>query len=309
MMNSINDLKKLSAIDINLLIVFQAIEDHRHITRAAKSLGLTQSAVSHSLGRLREVFKDSLFIKTSRGMVPTKKANEVASALPALLADLSDLFLNKEVFRPDKINRTFRIQTTDLIEHMLLPSILGLQQQSAMGLKVAFGNVGYALPQRLLEDGKVDLAVAGFFGKLPDGFFSQLLFDDSFRCCVSKSHPVVKRRLSLKQYCQFSHVLIAPSGELSGKVDKILKKQKVQRNVVVGTSGFLSAGWAVAQSDAILTAPGKLISGFEKYLPVKSMVPPIAIPDIKIVQVWHARQHNDPEHRWFREKMLASQAL
>ena len=285
----------------------EALEKYRHVTQAAKYLGVSQSAVSHSLSRLREVFDDSLYVKTPRGMVPTPKAQSLAEQLPALIGNLSDLFLKKEEFAAERIDRVFRIQTTDLIEHLLLPTILELQEEAVPGLKVSFGNVGFSLPTQELEEGKIDLAIAGFFGKLPDGFYSQRLFKDSFRCCVRNDHPLIKKKVSLTAYCKLPHILIAPGGDLSGRVDKILAKEKMQRNVVVGTSDFLSAGWAVAQSNAILTAPGKLITGFEKYLPLRSLKPPIAIPDITVVQVWHERHDKDPEHRWFREKMAASQ--
>lgn len=307
-MNEFDEIKALARIDLNLVIVLRALDKCRHVTQAAKSLGVSQSAVSHSLRRLRDIFEDGLYIKTPRGMVPTPKAEKLAAQLPALLGSLSELFLSKEEFHPEKLERTFKIQTTDLIEHLLLPTILNLQEVQAPGLKVSFGNVGFSLPQHLLEDGKIDLAMAGFFGKLPDGFYSQRLFKDSFRCCVRKNHPTVKKAISLKKFCELPHILIAPGGDLSGHVDRILAQTKNKRQVVAGTSDFLSAGWAVAQSDAILTAPSKLIAGFEKHLPIRSLTSPVNIPDITVVQVWHERHHKDSEHRWFREKIFESQS-
>lgn len=300
-MNKTDHLKRLAQLDLNLLVVFKAIEEHRHVTRAASSLGISQSAVSHALGRLRQTFDDELYVKTPRGMVPTPRANALSPSVEELISALGEVFLGQEEFSPEKIHRVFRVQTTDLIEHLLLPSILKLQKDEAPGAQVSFRNVEFSLPKEALEEGTTDLAIAGFFGDLPDGFYKQKLFADSFRCCVRKDHPKVKGRMTQQVYCALPHILIAPGGELTGQVDKVLARQKVSRQVAVGTSGFLAAGWAVARSDAVLTAPAKLIQGFEEYLPIRSFEVPFELSQITIVQVWHERQHRDPGHKWFRE--------
>jgi DNA-binding transcriptional LysR family regulator len=112
--------------------------------------------------------------------------------------------------------------------------------------------------------------------------------------------------MTLAAYGALPHILIAPGGELKGTVDKILNKKKQTRKIAVGTSGFLSAGWAVVESDAVLTAPSRLIAAFEKYLPIQSFDAPLDLPSITVVQVWHERFHRDPAHKWLREKLRAS---
>lgn len=300
-MNEIDHIKALAKIDLNLLIVMRAIDEHRHITRAANFLGVSQSAVSHALSRLRDVFSDDLYVKTPRGMVPTAKAERLVHLTEPVIRSLRHVFFENKDFSPATVERTFRIQTTDLIENLLLSGILRTQHEDAHGLKVSFQNVGFSLPKQELEDGKTDLAIAGFFGELPEGFYRQKLFVDSFKCAVRKDHPTIKGRMTLSQYSSYPHILIAPGGELKGSIDKILAKKKLHRNIAAGTSGFLTAGWAVAQSDAILTAPSKLIDQFESYLPIQAMAVPFEIPPITIVQVWHERQNRDPAHKWFRE--------
>lgn len=304
-MNQIDQLKSLARLDLNLIVVLRALDEHRHVTRAAEFLGLSQSAISHSLGRLREVFGDELYVKTSKGMVPTSRAERLAPLITPLIDALSDVFIKREAFSPSSLRRTFRIQTTDLIEHLLLPFVARAQAEEAPGLQVSFRNAGFSLPQNELEQGQTDLALAGFFGDLPDGFYKQRLFVDTFRCCVRQGHSKVAKRLDLATFCSLPHILIAPGGELTGQVDRLLKRKKLQRLVIAGTSGFLSAGWAVAQSDAVLTAPSRLIRGFEEYLPIRSFEVPFELPSITVVQVWHERQHRDPAHRWFRERIHA----
>ena len=296
-------IKSLAMLDLNLLIVLRAIDEHRHVTRAASFLGVSQSAVSHALSRLRDVFSDDLYVKTPRGMVPTPKAERLVVLTEPVIRSLRHVFFEDKGFSPAELDYTFRVHTTDFVENLLLPSILKIQNEEAPGLKVSFQNVGFSLPKQDLEEGRTDLAIAGFFGELPDGFYRQKLFLDSFKCAVRKDHPTIKGRMTLSNYCSLPHILIAPGGDLKGTIDKILAKKKISRKMVAGTSGFLAAGWAAAQSDAILTAPSKLIDQFESYLPIQSMAVPLEIPPITIVQVWHERQNRDPAHKWFREKL------
>jgi DNA-binding transcriptional LysR family regulator len=302
-MNDIDRLKILSKLDLNLVVVLRALEEHRHVTRTAEFLGISQSAVSHALSRLRDAFQDDLYVKTPRGMVPTPKAEQLAPRVAPLIAALSDVFLPQTPFSPADLKRTFRIQTTDLIENLLLPSVLATRASEAPGLQVSFRNVGFSLPKDDLQDGRVDLAIAGFFGDLPDGFYRQRLLVDTFKSCVRKNHRAVGKKLTVATYCSLPHILIAPAGVLSGQVDKALAKAGVRREIAVGTSGFLAAGWAAARSDAVLTAPSRLIEEFEKYLPIRSFDVPIELPSITIVQVWHERQHKDAAHKWFRERL------
>jgi DNA-binding transcriptional LysR family regulator len=302
-MNEIDHLKVLSKLDLNLIVVLRALEEHRHVTRTAEFLGISQSAVSHALSRLREAFHDDLYVKTPRGMVPTPKAELLAPRIAPLITALSDVFSQQSPFSPADLKRTFRIQTTDLIETLLLPNVLDMRASQAPNMKVSFRSVGFSLPKTELQDGSVDLAIAGFFGDLPDGFYRQRLLVDSFRCCIRKDHPTAAKKLTLAAYCALPHILIAPGGELTGQVDKALAKAGMGRQIAMGTSGFLAAGWAVAQSDAVLTAPSKLIEEFEKYLPIRSFAVPLELPTIGIVQVWHERQHKDAAHKWFRERL------
>jgi len=224
-MNEIDDLKALAKLDLNLIVVLRALDEFRHVTRAAAHLGVSQSAVSHALGRLRQTFGDNLYVKTPNGMVPTPKAEALARQVAPLVGSIGKILLQEEAFSPSTIKRVFRIQTTDLIEALLLPTVTRMGVDEAPGLQVSFSNVGFSLPRVELEQGKIDLAIAGFFGKLPPGFYRQALTEDSFMCCVHKSSPMAKnKKLGLSAYCAASHVLIAPGGNLTGKVDAILAK-------------------------------------------------------------------------------------
>ena len=140
---------------------------------------------------------------------------------------------------------------------------------------------------------------------LPDGFYQQKLFTDNFVSAVRREHPRLgkKKELSLNDFCGERHLLVAPSGELRGKVDHLLAKKKLKRTIVAGLSTFMSAAWILPESDCIFTGPARLINQIERAFPMRVFPVPVSIPDITIVQVWHARNNKDPGHRWLRENV------
>ena len=212
-----NKLKKIADFDLNLLAVFVAVNEYRHITKAAQAIGLSQSALSHALNRLRTKLGDSLFVKSSGGMVPTPRAKELAEPIRDLIDSFEQKILASNSFMIEQLERTFRISSTDLIESLLIPPLLKTLQADAPKVQVITKSAGFALPREEMELGICDLAIAGFFGDLPDGFYQQKLFSDHFVCGVRKNHPKLKAKshLSIDDYCDERHALLAPGGELS----------------------------------------------------------------------------------------------
>jgi DNA-binding transcriptional LysR family regulator len=298
----------LSSLDLNLLTVFRAVDDARHVTRAARLLGVSQPALSQALRRMREAFGDPLFVKTPRGMVRSPFAESIAEPIRDALQRIERDVLVRGPFRPQELSRRFRVRSTDYLESLLLPRLVPALHAVAPGVQVAVLPVGIALPKEELESGGCDLAVAGFFGELPDGFYQQLLFTDGFACAASAKHPRLRAggKLTLDSFCRERHVLVAPGGELSGAVDRALARKQRKRTVVVGASAFLSAVWLAAHSDCILTGPSRLIEQLASALGASTFAPPIDLPEIRVVQVWHGRSHADPAHRWFRELVQTS---
>lgn len=295
---------QLAAVDLNLLVVFRVLDETRHVTEAAKRLGITQPALSHALNRLRALFDDRLFVRTPTGMAPTPRAQSLAVPVRDVLRAVGEKVLKAEQFKPEKLERVFRIRTTDWLEALLAPELV-TRFEKAPGVQVALQPAGFSFPQGELESGFCDLGIAGFFGKMPSGFFQQKLFVDDFLCVVRSDHPLLRgsRSLSLEAYCRQSHILIAPGGELTGRVDLELKRQKRARRVAVGVSGFMSSLWAVKGSNCVMTAPGRLLTSFAEQVGLKVFSPPLKVPPTTIVQVWHERNHQDPAHRWLRESV------
>ena len=294
---------KIKGFDLNLLAVFVAIDEHRHVTKAAGILGVTQPALSHALGRLRILLGDQLFVKSSKCMVPTAKAARLSVPIRSLLRTLVMDVLGAQVTDPKHMKRVFRIHTTDLIECLLIPRLFQILGEVAPNVQVINRPAGFSLPKDELELGTCDIAIAGFFGDLPDGFYQQKLFTDHFKAAVRKDHPRLfnKKSLTLDEYCSERHVLVAPGGNLHAKVDDLLKKKKRVRQTVVGLNAFMSSAWIISQSDCLFTGPSRLIAQIGRAFPIQILDLPIEIPRITIVQAWHERNNQDPGHKWFRE--------
>ncbi len=197
-----------------------------------------------------------------------------------------------------------------MIQSSLAPALLRCCEKHAPKAQVAYVAGTFQLPREGLESGDLDLGIAGFFRELPDGFYQQKLYRDTFLCAVRSDHPRLSRgskgrisRMELDAYCAESHILIAPSGDLKAQMDAALAKKKRKRFICVGLSGFTSSGWVVASSDAILTGPARLLKQLGPVFGLRLFEPPLALPEIQVFQVWHERNNADPAHRWLREQV------
>jgi DNA-binding transcriptional LysR family regulator len=298
-------LEKVRSLDLNLLTAFAFLEQTRSVTVAAKMLGLSQPAMSHVLSRLRLALGDRLFVKTPKEMVPTPRALALAPFIHSMLAQIERAIFDVEVLSPQTLVRTFRIKTTDFIEAVIVPQLLSLLEQEAPAVKISVTSPEFRFPREALELGLCDVAIGGFFDVLPDGFYQQTLFEDDFSCAVRKRHPRLGRRkeLTIQQFCEEQHLLIAPGGELKSKLDDVLAQRKKSRCTVAGCGSYLVSGWILDQTDSVLTAPTRLINLLADKFEFAIFPLPFKFPKISIVQVWHERNHQDLAHQWFRRQI------
>lgn len=289
--------------DLNLLYTLVIMLEERHVSRAAKRLRLTQPAVSRAIDRLRRDFNDPMFIREGAGMVPTPYAIEVGLAAQKTLSEFEKVYQPRQVFLPEEAAGSFRIATTDFFEMTYWAKLLPALHKTAPQVQFNNALVTTQLPFEELRDGRLQLAVAGFFGELPAGVKRQKLFTDRFVSLVRKAHPLVGRELDLKSFLQMSHVVISAKGDPVGAVDRALASRHRARRVVGTISSFHSAGAVVASSDVSITMPESLAKLFAASLPVRYFVPPVQLPPIQVVQVWHERFDRDPMLRWVRSEL------
>jgi DNA-binding transcriptional LysR family regulator len=289
---------RLTSVDLNLLVTLDALLKERNVTRAAARLGISQSAMSHTLRRMRTLFKDPLFVSTPRGMVPTPRAQELASPVERMLKDIETL-LDQPRFDPATARRKFKLIGSDYTQLVLLRPLLRHLAEHAPGIDIAFRTARGQL-SKLLEHGDADLAIGIFDADLVDGF-RQELFRDDFVCLMRTGHPAARRPLTLQRFLEFSHALVAPR-ELddTGVVDTLLHKLGKARRIALSVPHFLVAPYAIAESDLLLTTATRIARVVEKPFGLRAVRPPLELPEFTINQYWHEQRHQDPAHVWLR---------
>ena len=299
------DSSELATIDLNGLVVLDALLATRNVTAAAQRLRLSQSATSHALARLRASFGDPLLVRGAGGLVPTARAEALAVPLRDALAGLRVAVKGPRPFDPATARRRFTIATPDYTELVMLPALTRAVGQAASGVDLLLRTYDHTIADQLARgDFDVAIGVARPENDRP-GVRTRALFDERFVCVVRKGHPVLGKRWTLDRFVALDHALIAPSGRPGGAVDDALAERGLSRRVALLIPHFLSAPFVVAQTDLVLTLPERVAQTFAATLPLEILPPPLPVPGFAMILLWHDRTHHDPAHAWLREQIVA----
>ena len=287
--------------DYNLLTVFDAMLRERSVTRAAQQLGLTQSAMSHALNRLREYFDDPLFVKTPTGMTPTAKAEALAETILEVMTAMRTRVLPQASFDPGSLQRTFTLCMTDMGELVFLPPLMKRLRMVAPHCKLRTLQVPIPQIEALLASGDADLLL-GSVQTAPDTLFQQQLFMHGFVTIVSKKNKQVRDTLTLEQFESMPHVAVSLAGRSSPSYDEAFERHGLKRNIYLHTPHFLTIPLLMEQEpELIATVPEELANVFSRYGIVRVVKPPVALPPYALSQYWHPRFHHDPAIIWLRQ--------
>ncbi len=248
----------LQTIDLNLLLVFEALMDERNVTRAAKRVGLSQPAMSNALGRLRRAFDDPVLVRTPDGMVPTPRAQALIVPVRAALAQLRGALEERPAFNPAASQRIFHLLANDYVELLLLPQVSAELQQQAQEVKLHVyrpRNLFYPPTAIDLAD-SFDLAL-GFFPDaltLESGIRSTVLWEEKNVCIARVNHPAIRAEITLQQYAAAQHVAVFYKAHGTGLIDTLLEQQGLTRHVALLVPHFASTPFIVAASDLIFPA-------------------------------------------------------
>ncbi len=292
---------QLGGLDLNALVVLDALLLTRSVTAAARSVGLSQSATSHALARLRRTFGDPLLVRGAGGLVATTRAEAMASPLREALAAMQRAVAGPARFDPATAQRRFVLSLADYVGLVMLPGLLQRVAAEAPGVDLQVRNHdGHG--GELLARGEFDLMV------VPDsrpvegsGIRARKLFHERFVCLVHRDHPALARRWTLESFVRLRHAVIAPTGRPGGVVDDALAELGLTRRVVLSLPQFLLAPFVVAGSDLVLTLPERVARVFVEQLPLLLVEPPLRLRGFTMQLLWHERSHDDPAHRWLRE--------
>ena len=292
----------LRNLDLNLIHPLHALLEECHVTRAAKRSFLSQPAMSRSLERLREMFGDPLLVGSGRGYERTARGERVLRDLESLMPRLEGM-VRGEKFDPARSEEIFRVAMSDHASMIVLPALLASVRTAATHVKLEVS----ATKAETYDDvaaGRIDTFLCA--EEAPPSLESDTLFSLDFVCLVGAARRVSARRLTLKQYLEFEHVLIEIKDGQQPLVDRALSQLGAKRRVAITLPFFVPAIFAIAQTDLILTVPRKLAKMTASMAGVRVVEAPREIKSFPYFMAWHPRLTNEPAHRWFHEQLRSA---
>lgn len=303
------NINHLQGLDLNLLPSLMVLLEERHITNAATRLNKTQSAMSHTLRKLRDVFQDELLVRSGNEMYLTPLAEALRPELHRMLSDLELMLRPQEELNPAELKRHFYIAATEMTELIILSRLLPTLSKLAPGVHIqtryAEHRAGESIEQRL-RDGEFDLAWTVVFEDVA-GIIAQRLYTERLVCVLAPQSPWLDADgvLTLERFVSARHVLISPRGKRGGFMDNALAALGLEREVVWMTGSFLSAPLLTSMTELILTMPEQVALALIKTgIQLKIVDPPLELPTFSVVMAYHERFKNDAGHRWLREQVL-----
>lgn len=296
----------LHQLDLNLLLLFDALYRTRSVSSAAEEICLSQSAFSHGLARLRKRLNDELFVRINNVMEPTPLANELALNISPALEQIYNGLNNNLQFNPATSELELSFAATDYTQFSLLPKLMSHISQAAPKLRITTYPSELKMPTAKLASGELDF-VLGFSHEVEKSstIEHQTWLQDSYCTIARKGHPALSKGLTLDTYLALSHVRISPWGEKQGVVDESLQKLGLNRTVALQLPSVLAAPYTILDSDLILTLPRLVATHMAQTLDIEIYQPPITIPDYKLNIYWHKLHANKPSRRWISELIKA----
>jgi len=291
----------LRNLDLNLLTVFEAIYEAGTVSGASDRLGLSQSAASHALGRLRESCGDDLFVRTQRGLVPTAAAKAMYPAIKQALEALRASLAEAASFDPARSQRRFRISIPHPLGPFYALKLQGVIAAAAPGIGLTFDTVSRPIDlEDNIRDGIVDLAIDWLPVKIAS-FINRKLFDDRLVLLARGDHPTVSARTTIEGLRKECFISLHHRRADEQAPQPLREFQKLQLREVVRVSELLEIPTVVASTDLLglfVASMGPLLT---RRLALQILPIPMKLPALPIYMVWHEARRRDLAHRWLRE--------
>ncbi|NVJ09649.1 LysR family transcriptional regulator [Myxococcus sp. AM001] len=293
----------LDRIDASHLYSLHVLLEERHVTRAARRLGITQSSMSHRLQRLRAALGDPLLARAGGGLLPTPRAEALAPRLAEALRALEAAVTPEAAFDPAACTQTLTLMMPDLLAPVL-PHVLTAVGRAAPGMSLRVRPVSAELPH-LLAAGPLSLALA------PAHFVgghtrSRLLGELRFAVAGRRGHPALRPRLTVARWLAHGHVVVHIGNERANAVADALTRRGLRRRVALEVPSFLAGLQVVARSDLLMNVPVPLVNEAASALGLEVHPAPLALPRVRFAMLWHERFQHDAAHRWARDTVFAA---
>lgn len=303
-------------LDLNLLRVFDAVMTERSLTRAARSLSLTQPAVSNALSRLRVALGDELVQRSGQGVAPTPLALSLWPAVRDALRQLQHA-LAPDGFVPQQADNAFVLAMADATAAELLPQLIRVMETEAPGVSLQVVPLTTRDPRKLLDEETIDLAVGYFPAVTADlsaraqvgkavSFLQRRIYASTYECVMRTGHPLASGPLTLSRFCAARHLLVSFSGRPFGFIDEALQASGRDRRIVLTVNQFFTAARVVAESDLLTVLPHHFLATTDDPQALVARALPLDVPPVHIDALWHNRREADSAHRWLRDVVARS---
>ncbi|NEU98493.1 LysR family transcriptional regulator [Bradyrhizobium sp. UFLA 03-164] len=291
----------LAAVDLNLLVAFEALMEERHVTRAAERIGLAQPSMSSALRRLRALFADELFLRAGTGMQPTERALALAGPIGEALRQIRGALAPDQGFDPSTARRRITIAATDYGDLVLVPELTRLLRMEAPNIDLAVRPLTDATAALAkMERGELDALIGGHLPESPRSVRHRL-FEERFVCIRDAARANQSERLNLQDYAALPHALFSAAGGdgLPSVIDALLARHGVKRRVAVTLAHVVAVPFAVTGTDLVATMAERVARLFTHLAEIAVVVPPLDIPAFAIDLIHLSRATDDPALRWF----------
>lgn len=293
----------LDHVDLNLLRVFHAIVEERSLTKAGERLALSQPAVSYSLGRLRTLFDDPLFVRTRAGMQPTPVALELAEIVGRALDTVRQALRYAERFDPATSTRTFRLSLSDAGEMAYLPAICAVLHDVAPRVKLLVEPLPVEAIEEALRSSRLDFAIGNLPSLLPRTRHA-LLFEEAYVCMTRKRKGLpAGSTFKIDQFLAASHVQVRSLEHSHHELDDALRAQGVGRNISLALPHFVAVPGVLAVTDLVATLPERLAHILNRGDAFRIYALPVQLPRAAVTMHWHEHFHEDEGIAWMRGLM------
>jgi DNA-binding transcriptional LysR family regulator len=294
----------LRSIDLNLLVIFDTLMTESSVKQAAEKVGVTPSAISHALRRLRTTFNDDLLMRTPRGLEATHRGRELAKSVRDALQQLHRAVDQQLNFDPSTSERTFKIHTSIYLVRCLLPRVFARIRAEAPGIGLIFERAALE-SNGITEPRDIQLRVcADAWG--PDYLQTRLLCD-RFVVAMRRDHPAASKEMTLERFVALPHVLV--SAVADGALDRALDRRGLSRRLAATIPSLAGVFPIIEHSDLCAVLPEPWVRLYSEPGRVTYAAIPLSEMEFTIDMIWHRDDNTDPGHRWLRNLIQQEFAL
>ena len=300
----------LESIDLDLFLVFHTVMEERSATRAAERLNLSRPAVSNALARLRLILNDPLVVRSSRGLVPTPLAMQIAPHVAIAVKHIRAAVETARGFDPTTTSRRFTVASSDYEQLSFLPRVVTDFRRRLPQAILRVISVEQMLQTNGLMTGEVDLFLGLLPAPLPAALAADVIARDDVVCIMRRDHARVGRRLSMELFFELSHVEVALFGDRPSAGRQLAEAAEAElhrsRRIAISAPNFVSAAMAVVASDCVAALPRRLAVLFARIWPLRILQLPITFPQVVTHMVWHVRTAEDAPVKYLRRMITAT---